>query len=69
MLREFGKTVMGVGQTYLADLLNWLKTLREDGSVQVFAENFTDYMSDVVDGLKLFIGWITKAVVSLKDFL
>lgn len=67
-LREFGAACLETSKDALGGLLDWMKQLREDGSIAVWANNFgkamekvAEWCKDVVDGMKAVgngISWL-----------
>lgn len=71
-LRELGAACLETSKDALGGLLDWIKKLREDGTIAVWADNFCRAMEGVAEACKAAFGWIGKIVDGygkLKDWL
>lgn len=64
-IRDFGTSLMDFGKVYIKEFLDWLRKIREDGSLQVFIDKFaafTKYILECVDkcisAYKEFKSWL-----------
>lgn len=64
-IRDFGESLLDVGKVYIKEFLDWLKKIREDGSLKEFVDNFASFTKSVLSGVEKCI----SAFKTFKDWL
>lgn len=66
-LRDFGTALLDCGKVYIKEFLDWLRKIREDGSLQEFIDKFAAFTKYIIEGLakctsafREFKGWLTE---------
>ena len=62
-LRDFGTALLDCGKVYIKEFLDWLRKIREDGSLKEFVDNMAKYVEKVIG----FIGKCIRGFKWLKD--
>ena len=60
-IRDFGQALWECGAEYIKEFLDWLRKIREDGSLQAFTDKFAAFVKFVLRGLE-------KAASAFKSF-
>lgn len=55
-MRDFGQALLDCGKVYIKEFLDWLRKLREDGSLKEFIDNFAAFTRRILDGLEKCVG-------------
>lgn len=65
-----------VGKVYIKELLDWLRKIREDGSLQTFIDKFAKFTKFIIDGIgkcvdafKSVKGWLTETFSVVGDVI
>ena len=64
-MRDFGTALLDCGKVYIKEFLDWLRKIREDGSLQEFIDKFAQFTKYIVQGL----GKCVSAFRQFKDWL
>jgi len=75
-VRDFGESLLDVGKVYIKEFLDWLKKIREDGSLKEFVDNFASFTKSILSGVekcvsafKTFKGWLVEAFSTAGDVI
>lgn len=75
-IRDFGESLLDVGKVYIKEFLDWLKKIREDGSLKEFVDNFASFTKSVLSGIekcvsafKTFKEWLVEVFGTAGDVI
>lgn len=75
-IRDFGDSLLDVGKVYIKQFLDWLKKIREDGSLKEFVDKFASFTKSILSGVekcvsafKTFKDWLVEAFGAAGDVI